>query len=105
MTRHFLDVRSVDARAPWNANADAAFLEATQEKQRRYANAAWAFPVEHRGRLGGPSVEMLWLLAQEAALVSGQRPATLVRQWRRGLALVTAFELAEVQRSTCLTIP
>ena len=105
VSRHLVDVRSVDARAPRYASAAAGFLEASQEKARRYGNAAWAFPVEHRGRLGGPALDVLWLCAQEAALVTGMRPATLLRKWRRGIALVVAFELAEVQRSATLRTP
>ena len=102
MTRHLVDVRSVDARALRYADANEAFLEVAREKQRRYGSAAWPFPVEVRGRLGEHAAEVLWLLAQEAALNSGQRPATLVWQWRRSLALVAAFEAADVQRSAAL---
>ena len=105
VTRHLLDIRTVDARAPSYADADAAFHEAVLEKARRYAGAAHAFPVELRGRLGPSAIEALWTCAQDASLLSGVRPATLMRSWRRAIALVTAFELAEGQRSACLQAP
>ena len=102
VTRHLLDVRTVDSRCPSYATAAAAFHEAAQEKQRRYAGAAHAVPVEHRGRLGPAAVEALWVCAQDAAIATGARPASLMRAWRRSIALVTAFELASVQSSAHL---
>ena len=102
VTRHLLDLRTVDARAASYADADAAFHDADLEKARRYHGRALAVPVEHRGRLGPAAVEALWVCAQEAALLTGARSASLIRQWRRQLALVAAFELAETLRSSAL---
>ena len=102
VTRHLLDLRTVDARAASYADADAAFHDADLEKARRYQGRALAVPVEHRGRLGPAAVEALWMCAQEAALLTGTRSASLVRKWRRQLALVAAFERAETLRSSAL---
>ena len=105
VTRHLLDIRTVDSRCPSYTTTAAAFREAAQEKQRRYAGAAHALPVEHRGRLGHTAVEALWTCAQDAAIATGARPAALMRTWRRAVSLVTAFELACVQCSAFLRQP
>ena len=101
VTRYLLDVRTVDARAPAYPSADATVREATAEKLRRNRGQALAFPLEHRGRLGPAAVAALWLCSQEAAVLTGARPAALMRSWRRSLALVAAFEPAEVLRAPC----
>ena len=69
-----------------------------EKQHRRYQGQAWPFAVEHRGRLGGKALELLDILAREAALTSGMRPSTLARKWKRQLHLVTAFEVAEIMR-------
>ena len=105
VTRFLLDIRTADSRADRYSSACAAFAEVAREKATRYGGFVHPVPVEHRGRLGPQAVEIMGLLATEAALLTGQRPSSLVRKWRRALALVCAFEAAEVQRSSCLRFP
>ena len=97
--RDLSDIATCDARSARAGNCAAAFAQAEQDKLNRYKKAAWPFAVEHRGRLGGRALELIDILAGEAALVSGCRPSTLARKWKRQLQLVTAFEVAEVMRS------
>ena len=104
-TRHLIDVRGVDARVRSYHTADAAFDEAVQEKHRRYGPHVAAFPVEYRGRLSSHALDVLWLCSQEASLITGLRPATHMRSWRRALALTVAFEVADAQRSSLIGHP
>ena len=98
VARILIDVATCDGRASRCTDTEAAFRNAEREKHQRYQQKAWAFGVEHRGRLNRYAVEILEVLAREAVLLRGGRPATLVRRWRRQLQLVTAFEVAEVMR-------
>ena len=98
VSRTLIDVATCDGRAASYADTDAAFGRAEREKHQRYAERAWAFGVEHRGKLNRFAVEVLENLAREAVLVRGGRPATIVRKWRRQLQMVTAFEVAEIMR-------
>ena len=98
VSRYLIDIATCDGRSARAGSCTAAFAQAEQEKLNRYHGQAWPFAVEHRGRLGGKALELLDILASEAALTSGMRPSTLARKWKRQLQLVTAFEMAEIMR-------
>ena len=99
VSRYLIDVATCDARAARSGSCRTSFNLAEQDKFNRYKGSAWPFAVEHRGRLGERALDLLEILAGEAALLGGGRPSTLVRKWRRQLQLVAAFELAEVMRA------
>ena len=105
LTRHLVDVRTVDSRADRYSSTDSAFFEADGEKDTRYSGQVFPFPIEHRGKLGRSAVALLHLAAEEAALIGYARPAHLLKTWRRALALVCAFEIADAQRSVQLCMP
>ena len=100
-TRWLIDVRTVDGQNERGKahGVDKVIADAEQEKRARYDGAAVPFAIELRGRLGGAAAELLETLAGEASLVSGARTATLVRQWRRSLDIVIAFETGEAVRT------
>ena len=83
VSRSLVDVVICDARAARSGTCAVAFADAERRKHARYGGAAWALAVELRGRLGDQAVSLLDLLAGEASLVTGARPSTLTRQWRR----------------------
>ena len=98
VSRFLVDIATCDARAARSGDCSTAFAQAEHEKTKRYDGSAWPLAIELRGRLGPMAADLLDLLAGEAAILTGARPTTLTRKWRRQLQLVTAFETAETMR-------
>ena len=98
VSRFLVDIATCDARAARSGDCSTAFAQAEHDKTKRYDGSAWPLAIELRGKLGPMGADLLDLLAGEAAILTGARPTTLTRKWRRQLQLVTAFEMAETMR-------
>ena len=98
LTRWLIDVRTCDATsasAQKEGSLAALFTAIDQEKTKRYGEEVWALGIERRGKLAPTAVLLLTQLAGEASECCEVPATTLLRQWRRALALVMAFEEGE----------
>ena len=100
ISRCLIDVRTLDSLGAHGFPSQGAALDdAASGKFRRYGATVWPFALELCGQLHAQAVQVLELLAGEAAQLPDAAPAPLlVRRWRRALECALAFGVVEARR-------